>query len=101
MSKSSKCVNGSDYPKEKILELIDTFNLTVDLDRWDEKGKRFMRIESREYPDTPCIILYKDNLEVEVYQEKEFLKKLFQNFWIEVGERELKKKYNALMSLEK
>ena len=99
MKKVNKCKEGSDYPKEIILELIRTFGFYVDLDRWDEKDKHFMRIKSKDYEEVN-IILYRDSLEVQVHQERESLEDLFRKALMSIGEIEFKKKLQNLMSME-
>lgn len=92
--------DGSNYPKEKIMELVETFGLFVDRDQWDVEGKEWMRIKSRLCPEAGCIILYKDHLEVNVHQEKELMQREFQEFLMKIGEVEFKKKIKNLMEIE-
>ena len=99
MKKENKCKEGSDYPKEIILELIRTFGFYVDLDRWDEKDKNFMRIKSKDCEEVN-IILYKDQLEIQVHQEREHLEDLFRNALISIGEILFKKKLHNLLSID-
>ena len=91
---------GMDYPKHKILELVDIFGFTVDLDRWDEKGKDFMRIVSTNHKDAGSLIVHKHHLEVQVGIEREFLKSEFQKFLMKIGEYEFKRKIHDLFSLD-
>ena len=99
--KKHKIVEGWDYPKDKILELIDIFGLTVEIDKWDEplEDSSFMKIISTKYLDAGNIYLHKHHLEFAVHHEREHLKSLFQDFLIEIGEREFKKKLNELITL--
>ena len=101
--KKIKILEGYGYPKEKILELVDTFGLFVDLDRWDDKDDKedegFLRIESS-CAGAGCVIVHKHHLEVEVHREAEHLRDLFQKFLMKIGEIEFKKKLNDLIKIE-
>lgn len=95
-----KIIAGADYPKDKILELVDIFGLEVEMDKWDEKGiTGWMRIVSLKYPDAEHIYLHKHHLEFAVHNEQDYLTGIFQTFLIEIGEREFKKKLNDLIKL--
>lgn len=98
--KKHKFIEGADYPKDKILDLIDIFGLNVKIDNWHEPiNKGWIKIDSLKYPDAGHIYLHKHHLEFAVHNEREYLKDLFQTFLIEIGERELKKKINELIKL--
>lgn len=89
--------DGSNYPKEKILELIDTFGFFVDYDLWSEKG--WIRIGHPKCKELGSLIIHKDHLEVNVRQEKIFLENTFQDFLIDIGEMRLKQKINELIKI--
>lgn len=91
---------GEHYPKNKIIDIVETFGFFVDLDKWDEKDKGWMRIENNRFTDAKCVIIHKHHLEIEVHREKEYLQRLFQNKLLEIGEEEFKKKFNDLMKLK-
>jgi len=95
----NKCIEGYDYPKKIILELIRTFGFYVDVDKWEDKDKEYLRIKSKEYEEVN-IILYRDSLEVQVHQEREYLEDLFRKSLMSIGEIEFKKKLQNLMSME-
>lgn len=86
--------------KKQLIDLINNFNLIVDLDRWDEKDRNFIRVMSNKYRDSGCVIIYKNDLDDEVGREKEYLQGVFADFWMHIGEVEFKKKLNALISVE-
>ena len=87
-----------DHIKELVVELVDTFGFYIDLDRWDEKG--WVRVKAQCYKDADCVIVYKDQLEIETGREKEYLQDEFAAFWRSIGEFEFKKKLNSLISLD-
>lgn len=98
--KSKKITTGSGYPKKKIIELIRVFGLTIDYDQWDVKDKGWMRLRWERDRESRNIILYKDHLEVEANREEWFLKKMFQDYLLEMGETEFKKKLNDLIKID-
>lgn len=89
---------GSNFPKKRIIELIEIFGLRVDYDQWDVTEKGWIRIES-ECTDLKPIILHKDHLEISVHQEELYLTDLFRKYLIQIGEIEFKKKYRELMGI--
>lgn len=99
MKKENKCKEGSDYPKDLILELIRTFGFYVDLDRWDESNRGFMRIKSTDCEEL-ILIIYKDQLEIEACAEKQYLEDLFRKALMSVGEIKFKKRFHDLMSID-
>ena len=51
--------------KEEVIQLVETFGLYVDRDKWEEKG--WLRIKSNDWPEdfgykNNCLILYKDDV---------------------------------------
>lgn len=99
-NKKHKFITGSDYPKKKILELLNVFGLSVEYDQWDVKGKGWMRIVHLKYPEVGNIILHKDHLEFNANMENETLKSTFQDFLIKIGRFQIKKELNELISLD-
>jgi len=95
------CTYGMNYPKEKIVELIETFGLHIDYDQWDIKDKGWFRIDFPKCPEAGNLILHKLHLEVEVHQEREHINKVFQKFLMRIGEIQFKKKLGALMDLDR
>lgn len=98
--KASKCVEGMDYPKKKILALMEIFGLVIDYDQWDVEDKGWLRIRWGRDRDSRNLIIHKHHLEVQVHREEEHLKALFQNYLIEMGETEFKKKLNDLIKID-
>jgi len=52
--------------KEEVIQLVETFGLYVDHDRWEDKG--WIRVKSNDWPEdfgykNNCLILYKDDVE--------------------------------------
>ena len=87
--------------------MIATFCLIVDLDRWDEKGKGFIRVKINrvkiEGPElsenSSCLIISKEDLEENAGYEDIYLRQVFVEFWMHIGEVEFKKKLNKLLAL--
>jgi hypothetical protein len=55
-----------------LYELVKIFGLTVDLDRWEEKG--WIRVKSLDWPDdfgyrNNCLILYREDGEETIVNE--------------------------------
>lgn len=51
--------------KEEVIQLVETFGLYVDRDKWEETG--WLRIKSNDWPEdfgykNNCLILYKDDV---------------------------------------
>ena len=51
--------------KEEVIQLVETFGLYVDRDKWEEKG--WLRIKSNDWSEdfgykNNCLILYKDDV---------------------------------------
>lgn len=99
----SKCVNGYDYPKEKIVELINTFGLKIDLDRWDrsESHNGFFRLVHPDCEEVGCIIVHMHHLETYAHMEKKHLETQFQDFLMKVGETKHKLKFHELFKIYK
>lgn len=89
---------GFNYPKHKVLELIETFGLFVDLDKWVEKD--FMRIQYFGCKEVGCVIIHREDLEANVHQEKEYIEDTFRGFLLKTGEVQFKKKIKSLMEIE-
>ena len=98
--KTNKCLEGMDYPKEKILALASTFGLHIDYDQWDVENKGWIRFRWDRDRNSRNIIVHKHHLEVEVHQEEAYLKRTFQDYLLEMGETEFKKKLNDLIKIE-
>jgi hypothetical protein len=98
MIKKKKVLEGVNYPKKNILELIETFGLDVDLDKWDEKG--FIRVTNFTCKEVGCVIIHKDDLDVNIQNEKEYINESFRGFLMKTGEVQFKKKYKNLMDIE-
>lgn len=52
--------------KEEVIQLVETFGLYVDRDRWEDKG--WLRIKSKDWPDdfgykNNCTVLWKDDVD--------------------------------------
>ena len=96
--KPSLTKEGSDYPLKKIIEIIETFGFFIDCNSWTING--WIRIRHTSYPNGRAIILYKDHLETNVHSEKEYLRHLFQDTLIAIGEDSMKIKINNLLHIE-
>lgn len=97
--KKVKISEGSNYPKKKVLEMIDTFGLIVDHDGWNQVNKGWIRVLHPLYKTDGCVIIHKDDLEFNVHQEKQYITESFQGFLIKIGETEFKKKLQNLIAL--
>lgn len=99
MIKKKTSLEGVNYPKKKILELVETFGLDVDLDRWDEKDKGFMRINFFALKEAGCVIIHKDDLDVNIHHEKEYIEESFRGFLLKAGEAQFKNKLKSLLEI--
>lgn len=86
--------------KKKLFDIVHAFKLNIDLDRWDEKDKRFIRVNSLDHLDAGHLIIYQDFFWVQADREEEYAKEMFTDFWMRIGEFEFKKKLNDLISLD-
>jgi len=85
--------------KKEIFKMIDTFGLTVVLDRWDEGCySGFIRIKDSQHEEAGHLILYKNSFDLESDKKRDLQIRL-KWFLIDIGKYKLKKELNNLLSI--
>lgn len=80
--------------RDKVIDLILTFGLDIDLDNWENKG--WIRAQDFVYVDIEPLILYKNDVETIGLQ---YVKDELCSYLLKLGEHQFKKKLNDLIKL--